>query len=191
MTATTPDNAAALDTFCRAHWQRLHALACMRGSTPPDAEDTVQELFHQLARRGMLDDLLRWSEEAQMSYLSMKLRCLLFNRWRDAHRQRRSGPQPVLSLEEEGVPEPPCHETPATHHDRVWLAGCITTAISRLRQQTRAQIWRQISPALFGDLESAQTGAQRVALHRARKKLRGLVREEMNGSFNEWHVGAV
>ena len=27
---------------------------------------------------------------------------------------------------------------------------------------------------------------QRVALHRARKKLRDLVRQEMNGSFKDW-----
>ncbi len=191
MIAKTPCHETALDTFCRSHWLRLHGLACHLGCGSQDAEDAVQESFLNLARGGFFDDLLLQSEEAQMSYLSMKLRCLIFNRWRDAHRQRRGGPLPVLSLDEEGVPEPPCYETPATHHDRVWLAGCITTAISRLRLQTRAQVWRQISPALFEELETTQTGAQRVALHRARKKLRGLVREEMNGSFNEWHVGAV
>jgi DNA-directed RNA polymerase specialized sigma24 family protein len=191
MTSITGTNTEALDTFCRAHWYRLYAVACRRGCAPSDAEDAVQELFLNLTRRGHLDDLMLRSEEAQLSYLSMRLRCLLMNRWRDARRQGRGGEMSLFSQNDEGTPEPACHETPATHHDRVWLLHCIDDAVSRLHLQTRPQTWRQISPVLFDDQAAPQNGALRAALHRARKKLRGLVREEMNGSFNEWHVGAV
>lgn len=189
MISHTPSQAAQLDSFCRAHWQRLHDQACKRGYTAMDAEDAVQEVFLYLARLDLLDDLLQRSEDAQHYYLSLKLRNLLMNRWRNAHRQRRGGQMPVLSLNDEAVfgeANRICDKPLTSHHDRVWLANCITTAVSRLRQQTRAQTWLQISPALLDEIDAPQSGAQRVALHRARKKLRGLVREEMNGSFKDW-----
>ncbi len=189
MTKSTPASSAALDTFCRVHWLRLHAVACQRGCTPLDAEDSVQDLFLNLARRGLLDDLFLRPEEAQIAYLSMRLRCLIQNRWRDAHRLRRGGQTALLSLDD--VPDVPCHEASATNHDRAWLAGCITAAMSRLCQQTRAQTWQQISPVLLEDLDTPQSAAQRVAVHRARRKLRGLVREEMNGSFKDWSAGLI
>jgi hypothetical protein len=44
---------------------------------------------------------------------------------------------------------------------------------------------------LLEDLDTPQSSAQRVAVHRARRKLRGLVREEMNGSFKDWSAGLV
>ena len=94
-----------------------------------------------------------------------------------------------LSLDDELVPEPRTHITPAMEADRPWLANCLTVAIDRLRLQTREQTWDQISPVLLNEGETAQSGAQRVAVHRARQKLRHLVREEMNGSFQDWDVG--
>ena len=85
----------------------------------------------------------------------------------------------MLMLALEDVSEPPCHETPATHFDRVWLAHCIAAAVSRLSAQIRQHDWQQIGPMLLD-------ATRRVALHRARKKLRDLVRQEMNGSFKDW-----
>lgn len=181
---------ALLDSFCRAHWPRLHAAACRRGFTPVEAEDAVQELFLSLARRGVLEYLAGRPTESQISYLFMRLRCVLINRWRDAHRQCRAASAEALPLDDELMPELSVHTTPDQEADRAWLGRCITLAVERLREQTRAQTWFDISPDLIEPAPetSVRTGARRVALHRARQKLRHLVREEMNGSFKDWVV---
>ena len=184
MTSTTPGHDHAIDTFCREHWHRLHAAACRRGCAAADAEDAVQELFLSLTRRVVLDEVMLLPEKDQAAYLALRLRCVLHNRWRDAHRQRRGGRMLMLALED--VPEPPCHETPATHFDRVWLAHCIAAAVSRLSAQIRQHDWQQIGPMLLDHGGSPLDATRRVALHRARKKLRDLVRQEMNGSFKDW-----
>lgn len=178
-----------LDSFCRAHWPRLHAAACQRGCTPLEAEDVVQELFLSLARRGMMENLAGRPVESQTAYLFLRLRCVLINRWRDAHRQRRGASLEVLPLDDELMPELSVHSTPDREADRAWLDRCITQAVERLRVQTRAKTWFEISSDLIEPAsETVSTGARRVALHRARKKLRHLVREEMNGSFKDWVV---
>lgn len=179
----------ALDSFCRAHWRRLHAVACQRGCTSAEAEDAVQDVFLSLARRGVLEALANRPAEAQSAYLFLRLRCVLLNRWRDAHRQRRGALMVTLSLDDELVSEPPTHVTPATEADRPWLEQCITLAVEKLKLQTREQTWDQIGPVLLDEGEVAQSGAQRVAVHRARQRLRHLLREEMNGSFRDWNVG--
>lgn len=176
------------DAFCRQHWPQLHRLASHRGCDPQTAQDVVQDLFLGLLRRGVLADLSQLPLATQSSYLSMRLRCLIINRWRDAHRQRRGGALTFVSLDSEtgNLPEPALHDTPATYHDRAWLADCISAAVSRLQTQTSSSAWQQIQPVLLDESEVPQTNAQRTALSRARKKLRLLVREEMNGSFQEW-----
>ncbi|MES2597465.1 MAG: hypothetical protein V4662_19100 [Verrucomicrobiota bacterium] len=182
-------NVPSLDSFCRAHWRRLHAAACQRGCSIVEAEDTVQELFLSLARRGVLEQLVSQSVEKQTSYLFLRLRCLLINRWRHANRQRRAGSAEALPLDDELMPELRTYTTPATEVDRPWLSACITVAVNRLRQQTRAEIWHEISPDLIdGECTAVHSGARRVALYRARQKLRHLLREEMNGSFKDWVV---
>lgn len=181
------ENSPLCDDFCRTHWQHLYHIARQRGCDPQTAQDAVQDLFLSLVRRGILALLSRQPPATQVRFLTIRLRCILINRWRGSTRQRRGGPQATLSLDDEHVPEPAHHDTPASLHDHAWLSGCLTLALTRLRQQTPAPTWQQLQPHLLGEQHAPQpSGAQRVALHRARKKLRRLVREAMNGSFQDW-----
>lgn len=173
--------------FCRTHWSRLYHLACQRGCDPQTAQDAVQDLFLNLLRRGHIEALSQQAPVLQAQHLSVRLRHLLINRWRDASRQCRSSSLPDLSLEDDHIPEPAHHETPATQHDRAWLQGCLTQAITRLQSEIPAPVWQHLHPLLLEEHRSPQSGAQRTALHRARKKLRHLVREAMNGSFQDWN----
>lgn len=185
----TDMTSATLDRFCRVHWRRLQAAACQRGCPPAEAEDVVQDVFLSLVRRGLIESLGNLPVEAQASHLFLRLRSVLMNRWRDARRQCRGALEMAVPLEDENVPELPTQTTPATEADRTWLAKCINSAFDRLRLQTRAPLWQEISPWLLdSEHENVRSGAQRVALHRARQKLRVLVREEMNGSFKDWNV---
>lgn len=185
-----PDmTSATLDRFCRAHWRLLHAAACQRGCPPAEAEDAVQDVFLSLSRRGMMEHVANMPAEAQVSYLHLRLRCVLANRWRDARRQCRGALEMAVPLDDENVPELPMQTTPAIEADRPWLANCLNSALDRLRLQTRAPLWHEISPWLLdAERVDVRTGAQRVALYRARQKLRVLVRQEMNGSFKDWNL---
>lgn len=188
MTKTTESD-LLIEAFCRTHWRRLQGLAVCSVGSWTEAEDVVQELFLGLVKNGKVAGLAVRSAGEQSAYLSLRLKSLLRNRWRNARRGRR-----LAMLE--AVPLDACHAdmastavTPASEADRDWLARCIETAIGRLRQQTQVAAWSQISSSLEGEGDRAgRSGAQRVALHRARQKLRGLIREEMNGAFQDWNL---
>lgn len=188
MTKTTESD-LLIEAFCRTHWRRLQGLAVRSVGSWTEAEDVVQELFLGLARNEKLAGLAVRPAGEQSAYLSLRLNSLLRSRWRNARRDRR-----LAMLE--AVPLDKCHAdmassavSPASEADRAWLARCIETAIVRLRLQTQEAAWNQISSRLEGEGERAgRTGAQRVALHRARQKLRELIREEMNGAFQDWNL---
>ncbi len=183
---------SAREEFCRRHWSPLCHLARHRGCDSHAAQDVVQDLFAGLVRQGVLDALPQRPLPAQKAFLTLRLRRLLINRWRDARAQRRGGSLEILPLDETTLDEAktPVQNPPTSAHDRAWLARCIDVAVIRLREQTRAQTWQRIQPALLEDhTPPGQSGAGRTAVHRARKKLRGLVREEMNGSFKDWNDG--
>ncbi len=178
-----------VEAFCRKHWRRLRAFAVRSVGSWTEAEDLVQELFLGLVKNGKVAALAGRSAGEQSAYLSMRLNCLLRSRWRNARRGRRLMMMNALPLDEDHVEEAATKVSPASEADRDWLAACITTALERLRQQTNQAVWRQVSMRLDGECERCrQTGAQRVALHRARQKLRELLREEMNGAFQDWDL---
>ena len=180
------NDASACEDLCQEHWLRLCHLARLRGCDPQTAQDAVQEVFLSLLRRGVLPSLSGKPAAIQASYLSMRLRCVLINRWRDARRQRRGSPDSLLSIDAHEAIEPATQETPATHHDNAWLGRCLATAFDRLRSQTPAIAWQQVQPILLEEATPPQSGSQRAAVYRARQKLRLLVQEEMNGSFTDW-----
>jgi DNA-directed RNA polymerase specialized sigma24 family protein len=188
MTQATPSD-LLVDVFCRNHWRRLKAFAVHSVGSWTEAEDVVQELFLGLVRNGKMAGLVGRSFGEQSAYLSLRLNCLLRSRWRNARRERRVIMMDALPLDEDYSEEAATKVSPVSEADRVWLAGCIKTALERLRQQTNQAVWNQVSLRLDGrDERSRQTGAQRVALHRARQKLRELLCEEMNGSFQDWDL---
>ena len=178
-----------VEAFCRKHWRRLQAFAVRSVGSWTEAEDVVQELFLGLVRNDKVAGLAGRSPGEQHAYLSLRLNCLLRSRWRNARRGRRLIMFDALPLDEAHAEEAATRVSPASEADRAWLAACIKTALERLRQQTNQAVWNQVSLRLDGqDERSRQTGAQRVALHRARQKLRELLREEMNGSFQDWDL---
>lgn len=188
MTQATPSD-LLVEAFCRKHWRRLQAFAVRSVGSWTEAEDVVQELFMGLVKNGRLAGLADRSPGEQSAYLSLRLKSLLRSRWRNARRGRRLIMMDALPLDEDHAEEAATKVSPASEADRAWLAACIKMALERLRQQTNQDVWTQVSLRLEGeDEQSRQTSAQRVALHRARQKLRQLLREEMNGAFQDWDM---
>ena len=68
--------------------------------------------------------------------------------------------------------------TPATDYDRAWATSVLERGMQRLRASLGARKWDSIAPALFmhetaPSAATTSVSAGRVALHRARARLRG------------------
>lgn len=170
-----------VNAICRHHWPVLHAAAMRRGCDVHVAEDAVQDLFCGLIRRGQLHHLGSLPAAHQTARLTTKLRHEMANRWRDARRIKRGGGQVFIPLwnndgtpleitDEQLSPDP----TEATARRRV-----LRRAILALRAELKPATWNFIAPWLLGLERGKMSGALRVALHRARARLRELISESL------------
>ncbi len=173
------EDASLCGALCRAHWSRLFLLARRSGCEVHDAEDAVQEMFEKLVRRGLLAALARQPAETQSAHLAVRMRCHLMNRWRDGRRLQRGGAVVIVPL----VSDDGCVvDVPDTRAEDA--RGSATDihrklrALARLRMEMKPQNWSRLAPWLMpaDDGGTRQTsGATRVALHRARRRLRELM----------------
>jgi DNA-directed RNA polymerase specialized sigma24 family protein len=187
MTARTHSPATANDTSAlyQRHWHALCAFARARGCGPHDAEDAVQELFARLVAQGQHERAAEIADhEEQAAFLLARLRTHLIKRWRHRTRLCRGGGAASFSLSgEDGrdIDVADTHAAPDQELDRRWARGVIDRALQRvsgeLQSQGRADVWvcleRNIIDGARG--EQPQNGALRVALHRAKRRLRGLI----------------
>jgi hypothetical protein len=163
----------------------LCAFARSRGCEAHDAEDAVQELFAKLLANGQHERAAAITDpREQAAFLVARLRTHLIKRWQYRTRLRRGGEAPCFSLsDEEGrsLDVPDTHAAPDQELDRRWARGVIDRALQcvsvELQSQGRGDVWmcleRNIIDGARGD--QAQSGALRVALHRAKRRLRGLI----------------
>ncbi|WP_395737073.1 RNA polymerase sigma factor [Prosthecobacter sp.] len=155
--------------FCRTHWSRLYSLARQRGCDPHSAEDAVQEVFLSLVRRQKIADLVVAPLAQQQTHLAVSLRCRIANAIRDQHREKRGGMAVFVSLDDLDIADE--RTPPAALPD-------LRKALEALRKEMKPDAWSKLSPALLGDAPCRQqTGAYRVALCRARRRLKQLVNE--------------
>lgn len=171
-----------ISAFYQRHYPLLRTHACRLGCDPHTAEDAVQDVFLRLLRHGRLHSLTTLSSQ----YLRLRLRCQLMNHWRDSRRLRRGGPCSLI----------PLHQPDGTALDiadeRAPIPGCsprlseqsLCSALHILRQELKPIIWQRVGPLLEDDPHAAPqppSPATRVALHRARKRLRELLAKSIPG----------
>lgn len=200
--AASPRRRAALDDLARAYWFPLYAYARRKGVARDEAADLVQEHFARILERG---DLARVDRERGRfrSWLRGGLDHLLANR-HDAERAvKRGGNVVLVSIDADAAesrlaldvvdPRPP-----ERTFEREWARTVLARARSRLAdEQTRAgkaTVLEALLPALAGDDDAvphAETAARlgisenhaKVALHRLRRRLGELVRDEVAGTL--------
>lgn len=190
--SSTQADAAAL---YRRHWSALCAFARARGCETHDAEDAVQELFAKLVAQGQHERAAAiFDHGEQAAFLFARLRTHLIKRWQHRTRQRRGGGVVCFSLSDENgenIDVADTHATPDIELDRNWAKGVIEQAMQRisseLHAEGRSEIWGCLEKNISGSEPDApcQSGTLRVALYRARQRLRALIRDQMRGICRE------
>jgi DNA-directed RNA polymerase specialized sigma24 family protein len=182
------------DRLYQRHQLSLVRYACQRGCDEHEAWDVVQELFLRVHRRGMLVSLVAKTEEMQRAWLMRTLLWVIHNARRHKLAIRRSGGYVAESLDAmmESGQEVGCHSTPASEYDRAWAASVVERGLSRLRSLLTSSAWQCIESSILGqdasEYDQRPSPKLRVAVHRARLRLRGFLTMEA-GAGSDLSVG--
>jgi DNA-directed RNA polymerase specialized sigma24 family protein len=159
------------------HRVRLTALAIARGCAAHEAEDLVQDIFATLIRVNRLDALDALPAPDQSALLIRRLRSQLINSRRNRHRHRHDTRCTIALSDVEDIAS---LTNPASEHDHAWALAQIDEALLRLRCELTHCQWQSVEPRLCGDCTATASSKLRVAVHRARKRLRSMIpREEL------------
>lgn len=192
------DAEAALGELCRGYWYPLYVYARRRGSSKEDAEDLVQGFFERFLAKNYLEGLD--AERGKFrAFLLAAFQHFRANEWKRTARQKRGGGEVVLSLdwndaEDRFQAEPQDPTNPEREYDRAWAMALLGRVIRALRVECELEGRLEFFEGAKGFLTSTaealsyeglaekmgmETGAVRVAVHRLRKRYRGLLRREI------------
>ena len=192
-----------LETLCRTYWRPLYRFARRRGYQPQDAEDLVQGFFAALLGRDGLSNV-KQDRGLFRAYLLAALKKHMASEWRRAHREKRGGYQPHLSLDiasaETGLKlDVVDARSPDRLFDQDWARALLDHVLAGLEQEFTDEGKRREFEAmksylvmssrgaayaeLAGTLGMTEAGA-RVAVHRLRKRYRQKLRQEVAGTLS-------
>jgi len=194
----SPQAAGALEQLCRTYWYPLYAYVRRQGHQAQDAEDLTQEFF----ARFLAKEYFGRADPALGRFRSFLLACLknfLAEQRRQAKRLKRGGGQTTISwdsqtAEERYRLEPVDPVTPEQVYDRRWALTLLETVLARLGEeqsaagkqeifaQLRGYLWEDALAASYGEMAAQLNmteGAVKVAVHRLRRRLRDLLRDEV------------
>jgi RNA polymerase sigma-70 factor (ECF subfamily) len=194
-TAPPAERRAALETLCQSYHAPVLAFVRKRSQDGAEAEDLAQAFFTRLLEK---DELRRADPERGRfrSFLLAALQHFLANEAEQRRAVKRGGGNAPASLDgEAGVGlEPRTSDTPEREFERAWARAVLTRALERLAEEQRAAgkeaLFRELAPRLGSDEErvphaeiaraaGTSENASRVALHRLRRRLAELVRDEV------------
>ena len=194
--AGTADDASAreaLSAFCDASWRPVYGFVRAQGYQAADAEDLTQAYFARFLEKGYMEDVREW-RGCFRPFLRVSVRHFLSNERDRARAVKRGGGRPLLSLDAEDGPAlgPVDTVTPEDLLDRRRAQEAVERALRRLREEMERagqadRLARLMSRLAAGDPESfgriardwgVGRSAVRVALHRLRRRLAALLREE-------------
>jgi len=194
----SPQSAEALETLCRAYWYPLYAYVRRQGYPPEDAQDLTQEFFARLLAGNYVAAAQPGNGRFRWFLLCAVKRFLLKERDR-AGALKRGGDLtfvPFDAQQAEGLYrlEVADSNAPDQLFDRAWAVALVKKAHELLRQEYLAEgkhdLYERLKVFLSSDhadmtyeevgrvLQMAE-GAVKVAVHRLRRRLGDLLREQI------------
>lgn len=193
-----PEATSAFETLYRAYAAPLYVYVRRQGHSPEEASELVQELFLVLLRNNQLA-FVSPDKGRFRSYLMSCANHLLANDWKKAHRAKRGGDAPSVSLdgmaeEERYRVEPIERLTPEIAYERRWASALLDRAYQRVRlewhESGKGAAFERLGRYVSGDHDAPgypetarelgwSEGSTRVAVHRLRQRFRDLVRCEI------------
>ena len=193
--APPAERRAALETLCASYRPPVLAFVRRRSADPEEAEDLTQAFFARLLEK----EDVRQADPARgrfRAFLLAALQHFLANeRERVRARKRGEGRAPAsLDAGSSAGLEPAGGEAPEREFERAWARAVLTRALERLaveqREAGKEALFARLGPLLGQDEErvphaaiaeacGTSENASRVALHRLRRRLGELVRDEV------------
>jgi len=191
-----PGSKEALESLCRTYWYPIYAFVRGAGHSPPDAQDLTKQFFVRLLTKDFLR-VVTPEKGRFRTFLRMALKRFLANEWDHAHAQKRGGGATHLSFDTAAAEgrlglEQAGTLAPDQIYDRTWALTLLEQASARLESEYRGAgqtgLWHQLKPHLTAERGSIaypeiaaalglSEGATRVALHRLRRRFRGVFRQ--------------
>ena len=196
--ADSPHAAEALQALCHSYWYPLYLYVRRRGYKPEDAQDLTQEFFARL----LANDYLTRADPARgkfRTFLLHSLQNFLANDWKSAHRLKRGGGTPCLSLdaadaERRYANEPAAMLTSERAYEKRWAMTLLEGVLANLQQEYaqagNGRVFEELTDLLWGKDTSLSyahigerlgmtEGAARGAMHRLRERFRERLRAEV------------
>ncbi len=190
--------ADALEQLCRTYWYPLYAFVRRHVSEAHDAEDLTQEFF----TRFLAKEYFGRADPTLGRFRSFLLACLknfLAEQQRQARRLKRGGGQTTISWDSRRAEdryrlEPADPVTPEQIYERHWALTLLETVLARLTEeqsaagkehvfaQLKSYLWGETGEPRYGEMAERlgmTEGAVKVMVHRLRRRLRDLLREEV------------
>ena len=194
----SPDSREALAALCQIYWYPIYALVRHLGKDPDQAQDRTQGFFADLLERRVFK-VARPERGRFRSFLKTALHHYLSHERDRSRAQKRGGGEQHLSLDFEDAEsryrlEASDSETPDRLFERRWARALLTSAIERLRRESRESAdgnrVRRLVPFLTGETPhptyaevAAELGsseaAVKAAVHRMRRRFGKLLRDEV------------
>lgn len=187
---------AALEQLVTQYWYPLYSFARRKGHAHQSAQDLTQGFFLHLLEKGCLK-AADPSRGRFRTFLLTAFKNFLANEWNHSRAQKRGGDQPTLSLDgaqERFHAEPSDYVTPETSFDREWAESLVRKALQDLREEMSRtgsrNRYRLLKVYLLGETPSRTyrevgrelgltEAAVKVAVHRMRRRLGALLRNEI------------
>jgi RNA polymerase sigma-70 factor (ECF subfamily) len=189
---------AALARLCQTYWFPIYAFIRKRAYPPEQAQDLTQEFFAGFLEKGSVAKAVRERGRFR-SFLMTSVENFLRNESDWTQAQKRGGGRQLISLDEQDAEgryqcEPATAADPAKAFEQRWAATLLTTVLTRLQNEFRANgrsdLFEALQAHLWGDHESIpypQLAEQfnltlanvKITAHRLRQRCRELLREEI------------
>ena len=190
--AAAEESSEALSHICATYWRPVCAYIAACGYRECDAEDLTQGFFHSLLSRKSLRQVDPGRGRFR-SYLIGALKHFLADQRDRRLAMKRGGNGPTVALDEGCLVRGTSPPSPEEVFDRNWALAMLERVVERLRDEmvTEEQRTRlaRLLPCVTGESERGYEelgqalqmtpGAVRIAVHRLRRRVGVLLREQI------------